>query len=274
MYTRVKTDAEISAMRESGRMLATVLELLVAAVEPDITTKDLALLASRELKALGGKPTFLGYEGFSDVLCVSINEEVVHGIPGDRLILTGDIVSVDFGVTYRGMITDAARSVIVTAGGAIGPKGVKGLPVNEQPVHPQDQPQADAADIKLLDTTLESLDAGIFTARGGCRVGDIAAAIQAVIERKGYGIVKDLVGHGVGHQLHEDPNIPNYGQAGKGQVLESGMTIAIEPMVTRGTWRVRLERDGWTVTTADRMRAAHFEDTILLTDEGAEILTR
>jgi methionyl aminopeptidase len=249
MYTRVKTTAELAAMRESGRMLATVLEVLVATADVGMSTKELSLLAAKELKALGGKPAFLGYEGFSDVLCTSVNDAVVHGIPSEHMVLkSGDIIGLDFGVTYRGMITDAARSVIV------------GTPL--------------PGDEKLLQTTLESLDAGIFAVQDGCKTQDIGAAVQAVLERGGYGIVRDLVGHGVGHHVHEEPNIPNYGKKGKGERLEAGMTIAIEPMATRGDWRVRLHKDGWTILTADGSRSAHFEDTVLITEEGAEILTR
>jgi methionyl aminopeptidase len=249
MYTRVKTDAEIAAMRESGRMLAAVLEVLVATTDVGMSTKEVAMVAAKELKALGGKPAFLGYEGFRDVLCTSVNDAVVHGIPSEHFVLQdGDIVGLDFGVSYRGMITDAARSVIV------------GTP------KPGDE--------KLLQATLESLDAGIFEVRDGCKTEDIGAAVQAVLDRYGYGIVRDLVGHGVGHQVHEEPNVPNYGKKGKGDRLEAGMTIAIEPMATRGDWRVRLHRDGWTVLTADGSRSAHFEDTVLITEDGCEILTR
>ncbi len=248
MYNRVKTDAEIKAMREGGRMLGTVLNTLVSSAEAGMTTKELALLAGRELKALGGKPSIMGYEGFPDVICISVNDEVVHGIPKDQVLQDGDIVSFDFCVTHRGMITDAARSIIIGEGSK------------------QDQ--------NLLQQTLAALDAGIFAARASCHVGDISAAVQAVLDRAHYGIVRDLVGHGVGHEMHEDPNIPNYGKAGKGPVLEAGMTIAIEPMSTRGDWRVRLNPDGWTIHTADGSQSAHFEDTILITEDGAEILTR
>jgi methionyl aminopeptidase len=249
MYTRVKTDAEIKAMRESGRMLGEVLNVLVASVDVGMTTKEIAMIAAKELKALGGKPAFFGYEGFRDVLCTSVNDAVVHGIPSDTYVLQdGDIIGLDFGVSYRGMITDAARSVIV------------GTPKK--------------GDEKLLQTTLESLDAGIFAVHGGCKTGDIAAAVQAVLDRGQYGIVRDLVGHGVGHHVHEDPNVPNYGRAGTGDRLDAGMTIAIEPMATKGDWRVRQHHDGWTVLTADGSRSAHFEDTILITPDGSEILTR
>ncbi len=249
MYTRVKTDSEIKAMRESGRMLAVVLDVLVRSAAVGMSTKEVASIAAKELKALGGKPAFLGYEGFTDVLCTSVNEAVVHGIPSEHYILEdSDIIGLDFGVNYRGMITDAARSVIVGT--------------------------AAKADERLLEFTLESLDAGIFAVKDGCKTGDIGAAVQAVLDRGGYGIVRDLVGHGVGHQVHEEPNVPNYGRAGTGNKLEAGMTIAIEPMATRGDWRVKLHRDGWTILTADGSRSAHFDDTILITEDGAEILTR
>lgn len=249
MYTRVKTDSEIKAMRESGRMLAVVLDVLVRSAAVGMSTKEVASIAAKELKALGGKPAFLGYEGFTDVLCTSVNEAVVHGIPSEHYILEdSDIIGLDFGVNYRGMITDAARSVIVGT--------------------------AAKADERLLEFTLESLDAGIFAVKDGCKTGDIGAAVQAVLDRGGYGIVRDLVGHGVGHQVHEEPNVPNYGRAGTGNKLEAGMTIAIEPMATRGDWRVKLHRDGWTILTADGSRSAHFEDTVLITEDGAEILTR
>ncbi len=248
MHTRVKTDAEIKSMREGGQMLATVLNKLVLTAQVGMTTKDLAQVAGQELKALGGKPSILGYQGFPDVICISVNDEVVHGIPSDRVLKDGDIVSFDFCVTYRGMITDAARSTIIG--------------------------QGSKADQNLLKQTLSALDAGIFAAHGGCRVGDIAAAVQTVLDKGNYGIVRDLVGHAVGHDMHEDPNIPNYGKAGTGPVLEPGMTIAIEPMSTRGDWRVRLNPDGWTIHTADGSQSAHFEDTILITPGGAEILTR
>jgi len=249
MYTRVKTDAEIKAMRESGRMLGEVLNVLVKQTDVGMTTKEVAVIAAKELKALGGKPAFLGYEGFRDVICISVNDAVVHGIPSDHFVLQdGDIVGLDFGVNYRGMITDAARSIIVGS--------------------------AKQADQKLVQTTSEALDAGIFAVKDGCKTGDIAAAVQAVLDRGKYGIVRDLVGHGVGHHVHEEPNVPNYGRAGTGDKLQAGMTIAIEPMATLGDWRVRQHRDGWTILTADGSRSAHFEDTILVTQDGAEILTR
>jgi methionyl aminopeptidase len=250
MYTRVKSEAEIALMRESGRQTALVLQALVEQIEVGMTTKEVADIARRELKAIpdAGKHAFFGYEGFPEVICISVNDEVVHGIPGKYTLQSGDIVGLDYGVNYRGMITDAARSVIVG--------------------------KADPKDEKMLKATLEALDAGIFMVRGGCRVGQIAAAIQEVLERGGYGIVRDMVGHGVGHQVHEEPNIPNYGEKGSGPTLQAGMTIAIEPMSTQGDWRIKMEPDGWTIKTADGSRSGHFEDTVLITEDGAEILTR
>lgn len=248
MTNKPKTPAELAAIRESGRMLATVLGVVGAAITPGITTKELDTIAATELKKLGGKPAFLGYYGFPAVICISINDEVVHGIPGTRVVKSGDLVSFDFGVTYNGMITDAARSVLV------GPHN--------------------KAKQGLLDGTLESLDAGIATVKHGVHVGDIGAAVQAILDSYGYGIVRDLVGHGVGHALHEDPNIPNYGKTGTGPELMAGMTIAIEPMATLGSYKVYTAADGWTVATRDGSLAAHFEDTVLVTETGAEILTR
>ena len=249
MMTRVKTAVEIEKMRISGRMLATVLEYLRGQVQPGQSTKAVADLAAAELKRLGGKPAFKGYEGFPDVICISLNNEVVHGIPrANRIIEAGDIVSLDFGVNYQGMITDAAISLLA---GGVG-----------KPSHK-----------KLVERTEQSLYAGIAAVHDGVKTGDIGAAVQAVIDKFGYGNVRDLVGHGVGHELHEDPNIPNYGKRGHGPRLSAGMTIAIEPMVTLGTDRVWVLDDGWTIITQDNSWSAHFEHTVLITEDGAEILT-
>jgi methionyl aminopeptidase len=252
MFTRVKTQSELVAMRESGAMLAQILRLLATKVAPGSTTKSLADIAAAELKALGGEAPFLGYGGrppFPDVICISVNDQVVHGIPGDRVIDQGDIVSLDFGVKYRGMITDSALSVIA------------GQPVD--PRHAQ-----------LVKVTEQAMQAGINVLCEGIRTGDIGAAIQIILQRHKYGIVRDLVGHGVGHELHEDPNIPNYGRPGGGPELHAGMTIAIEPMATLGGEGVYVDRDGWTILTRDGSWAAHFEHTILITEDGAEILTQ
>lgn len=250
MYTKVKTLAEIEAMRESGRMLALVLAKLREIIEPGQTTKYLDEVATKELRALGGEPAFLGYQGYPAVICISVNDEVVHGIPSaQRMLRDGDIVGLDFGVKYNGMITDSAISVIVG------------------------KPQSREHEI-LLQKTEESLRAGIKQVKAGVRIGDIAAAVQSVLEPAGYGIVRDLVGHGVGHLVHEDPNIPNYGNKGTGDRLQAGMTIAIEPMATLGGYGVTIDRDGWTIRTADHSLAAHFEHTILVTETGSEVLTK
>lgn len=251
MYTKVKTATELSAMRESGRMLAAILSLLSDAVEPGMTTKALANLAASELKALGAEAPFKGYGGqppFPDVICISLNDEVVHGVPSERVVKSGDLISLDFGVKYRGMITDSALSVIV------------GRPLD--PKHAE-----------LVEFTERSMLAGIAVLREGIQTGDIGAAIQIILDRKHYGIVRDLVGHGVGHHLHEEPNIPNYGRPGSGPELHAGMTIAIEPMATLGTESVHVSHDQWTILTNDNSWAAHFEHTVLITEDGAEILT-
>lgn len=248
MMTRVKTEAEIVAMRESGRMLATVLNVLSERIVAGMSTKDLAEIAKQELRSLGGQPSFLGYGDYPDVLCVSVNDEVVHGIPRiDHIVQHGDIVSLDFGVTYRGMITDGAVSVIVG--------------------------RADGRAAHLVETTRRSLMAGIETLHDGVRTGDIAAAVQKVLDAGKYGIVRDLVGHGVGHELHEDPNIPNYGKKGTGPTLSAGMTIAIEPMATLGSYDIKTDADNWTIRSADGSLAAHFEHTVLITKDGFDILT-
>ncbi|HUC79173.1 MAG TPA: type I methionyl aminopeptidase [Candidatus Saccharimonadales bacterium] len=249
MYTVVKNEEEIKNMRESGKILGHVLKVLSSKISPGMSTKDIAEIAKIELKPTGGLPTFLGYNGFPDVICISVNDEIVHGIPKrNKIIKDGDKVSLDFGVTYNGMITDSATSIIV------------GTPKSK-------------ADVELLKNTKQSLYAGISVLKDGVRVGDISDAIQKILDRYGYGIVRDLVGHGVGHDLHEDPNIPNYGQKGSGPILKSGMTIAIEPMATLGSYKIIEDTDGWSIRSADGSMSAHFEHTILITGDGYEVLT-
>lgn len=250
MYTRVKTPDEIIAMRTSGGMLAQVLQMLKRELKAGMTTKQLSDMAAKELKALGGEPAFLGYQGFPEVICISVNDEVVHGIPiSEKVIKDGDIVSLDFGVSYKGMITDSAITVICGGG------------TNKQ-------------HIDLVRYTEESLHEGIATLRHGVRAGDIGYAVERVLNKHKYGIVRDLVGHGVGHMVHEDPNIPNYGRRNTGPELVAGMTIAIEPMATLGREPVQVDSDGWTIRTKDGSMAAHFEHTVLITDDGFEILTQ
>lgn len=250
MQTKVKTNAEIAAMRESGRMLATVLAALKPKVVAGVSTKQLADEAAKELESLGGIPSFKGYQSFPDVICISVNDEVVHGIPStEKIIKDGDIVGLDFGVTYKGMITDSAISVIA------------GKP--KQKGH-----------ILLLTDTENAMMAGVASLKDQVRTGDIGSAIENSLKHRKYGIVRDLVGHGVGHEVHEDPNIPNVGRPNTGPWLSKGMTIAIEPMVTLGSEAVYIANDGWTVLTKDGSWSAHFEHTILITEDGAEILTK
>jgi methionyl aminopeptidase len=250
MYTRVKTAKEIKALRESCRMAATILDTVFAAVEPGMTGIDINEMVKRELKGMGLKAAFYGYQGFPAAICISRNDEVVHGIPNSQELEAGDLLSLDFGVDYKGMISDTARTVIVGEGGDM------------------------AAKKKLIAGTQESLMAAIKVVKDGVQTGDIGAAAQEVMDRYGLGIVRDLVGHGVGHDVHEEPNIPNHGTRGMGDRLKAGMTIAIEPMATLGSHRVVVNPDGWTIRTVDGSLSAHFEHTILITDTGAEILTQ
>lgn len=247
MFTRVKTPEEIKNMRESGKMLAATLKKIKLTVQPGMTGKDISQLCSTELKAYGAKPTFLHYMGYPDVLCISVNDVVVHGIPNNVPFKDGDILSFDFGVTYNGMVTDSAFSMVL------------GKPTKTKQ--------------RLLKVTERSMYAGIEQLKNGVRVGDIGAAVQKVLDTEQLGIVRDLVGHGVGHDMHEDPNIPNYGVSGTGPTLKAGMTIAIEPMATLGGDAVKMDNDGWTIRTADGSLAAHFEHTVLITQDSYEILT-
>ncbi len=251
MYTRIKTVQEIEDMRKSGKILASVHRKLIKEVVPGINTQYLADIAEKEIKKLGGSPAFLGYGHpipFPSVICISVNDEVVHGIPSkEKMLKNSDIVSLDLGVTYNGMITDAAVSVVCGDG------------------NPKVQ--------DFLDDTKKSLNIGLRQLKNGCQVGDIGFAIQNYLESKNYGVVRDLVGHGVGHEVHEDPNIPNFGKKGTGPKLVSGMTLAIEPMATLGGHSVYIKNDGWTVATNDGSLSAHFEHTVLVTDNGFEILT-
>ena len=249
MYNKVKTEKEIIAIRESGRILATVLDKIVGTVTPGMTGLAIDTLAREETKKMGGTPAFLGYQGFPAAICISINDAVVHGIPSNIPFQAGDVIGFDFGVVFDGMITDAARTVV------IGNESSKKV-------------------TKLLQATQRSLNTAIDAVKAGATVGDIAHAAEKVMKAGQLGIVRDLVGHGVGHHVHEGPEIPNYGIPGTGPLLKSGMTLAIEPMATLGDWQVVMDPDGWTVRTRDGSLAAHFEDTVLVIDGGCEILTR
>ena len=255
MMNQVKTPAEIRAIRTSGEILAEVLRRLSAAMEPGQTTKFLGDMAARELQALGGKPAFMGYSPdvhttpFPATICISINDEIVHGIPGKRIIMEGDLVGLDFGVTYDGMITDGAVTVI--AGG-------KPTPVQA----------------KLLTATQQALQLGIEQVQAGARTGDISHAIERRLRRDKLGVIEELSGHGVGHKVHEGPLILNYGRPGTGARLKAGMTIAIEPMATLGGKDIYVDDDGWTIRTSDGSVGAQFEHSVLVTETGFEILTQ
>lgn len=243
----IKSEPEIASMRQAGKIVAGVLEMLRSELKPGMKTKELDDIAARELEKLGAKASFKGYHGFPASLCVSINDEVVHGIPGSRVIKDGDIVSLDFGAIFDGFQGDSAITVGV------------GKTSSEAK--------------RLMETTEAALKAGISAAYDGARLGDISAAIQEYTESRGYSVVREYTGHGIGRELHEDPQIPNFGLAGTGPELKKGMTLAIEPMVNAGDWRTKVGRDKWLVFTADGSLSAHFEHTIAITDGEPEVLT-
>ena len=243
----LKTTSELERMRRAGRVVAGLLERLTKLVRPGVKTKLLDEEALAYLRAQGAKPAFLGYRGFPASICVSVNEEVVHGIPGERVLHEGDLVSLDVGAVVDGFYADAAASVGV---GAISTQAGR-----------------------LMETTRQALEEGIAQALAGNRVSDISSAVQRRVERDGFGVVREFVGHGIGQALHEDPAIPNFGPPHMGPRLKAGMVIAIEPMVTMGGYDVEVLSDGWTAVTKDRSLAAHFEHTVVVTDHGPEVLT-
>ncbi len=245
----LKTREEIEKMRRSGAIVAQVLHEIAELVKPGATTADLDLFAQTRTKELGAKPAFKGYHGFPGTLCVSVNEEVVHGIPSKKRILKeGDIVGVDFGVSLDGWFGDSARTFAV---GRVSPEARK-----------------------LLEITEKSLYLGIDQAKAGNNLFDIGHAVQNFVEGHGYSVVREFVGHGIGKNLHEDPQVPNFGVRGKGMVLKPGMVIAIEPMINAGKPEVRVLADGWTAVTSDKKLSAHFEHTVAITEAGTEILTK
>ncbi len=243
----IKSEEEIAIMREAGRHVAQVLQMLVQRVRPGVVEKELDALVREEFARRGVIPTFLGYQGYPATVCISVNDEIVHGIPGDRAFQEGDVVSIDLGCTYRGFVADAAVTVGV---GRISPEAER-----------------------LIRVTEEALWRGIRAARAGVRLGAIGHAIQTYVEGQGFAVVREYVGHGVGRQMHEDPQVPNYGPPDWGPVLRKGMVLAIEPMVNMGTWRTKRDADGWTVRTADGSLSAHFEHTIAITDGEPIVLT-
>lgn len=248
MAVSIKSEREIQLMRESCKILAKVYEELEKAIRPGVSTKEIDTLAEKLIRSYDCVPNFLNYNGFPGTICASVNEEVVHGIPDkNRILKDGDIISIDCGCIYKGYHSDAARTYAV---GNIS-KEVQ----------------------QLMDVTKQSFFEGIKMAKAGNHLYDISNAIDDYVTPFGYGIVKDLVGHGIGTSLHEDPQIPNFRQKRKGLLLQPGMTFAIEPMINMGTWEVEFLDDDWTVVTRDGLPSAHYENTILITDGEPEILT-
>jgi methionyl aminopeptidase len=249
----IKSAKEIEIMRQSGRIVAEILKIVSEKIKPGMKTKEMDIIAASELKKRGAESSFKGYRGYPATICVSINDEIVHGIPGDRVLKEGDIVSLDFGAIYQGFHGDAAVTI----------------PVGKV---------SDEAK-RLIETTKGTLKRGIAAARDGANLGDVSAAIEEYAKSKGYSLVREYTGHGIGRKMHEEPQIPNtteppYGlQPGTGPVLKKGMTLALEPMLNIGDWRTRVDEDHWTVRTADGSLSAHFEHTIVVDDVEPEVLT-
>lgn len=243
----LKSKREIQTIREAAEILKKIFVRVKPEVQAGVTTDDLDKIAETVILECGGEPAFKGYRGFPKTACISLNEEVVHGIPGNRKLKQGDMVSFDIGSKVGGYYADAARTWVV------------GEPTEVQK--------------KLVDAARGSLLAGLKSYRAGCRIGDLSEAIQKHIESQGFQVVRDYVGHGIGRNIHEDPQVPNYGRAGLGPKIEPGLVIAIEPMVTEGHYAVETLRDGWTVVTKDRKLSSHYEDTIAFTEDGYINLT-
>ena len=245
----IKSPREIELMKKAGRVVALVFEALEGNIKPGMSTQDVADIAEKVIRAEGAYPTFLNYSGYPGAVCVSVNDELVHGIPSRKRILRdGDIVSVDVGATLNGYIGDACRTY---------PVGI-----------------CKENALRLIEVTRDSFFEGVKYARPGARLGDISHAIQMYCESHGYSLPREYTGHGVGSHLHEDPYIPNYGSAGTGPVLKEGMCLAIEPMVAEGHFALRLMKDGWTAKTKDGKLSCHYENSIVITKDGYEILTK
>jgi methionyl aminopeptidase len=243
----IKSPREIEIMRRSGKITARTLTKLIKSVRAGMTTEQIDRMAEESIRSMGGVPTFIGYNGYRHSICLSINNEVVHGVPGPRVLADGDILSLDLGTTFEGYVSDSAITV----------------PIGN----------VSEAAKTLMRVTQECLMLGIAQMQAGNRLGDIGNAVQQHAEAAGYGVVRQLVGHGVGTKLHEEPQVPNYGTAGTGTQLRPGLVLALEPMITEGSYEVETLSDGWTVVTADGKLAAHFEHTIVVTDDGPKILT-
>jgi methionyl aminopeptidase len=243
----IKSERDLEGMRRSGMIAARVRDGVAAAIAPGISTRDIEAIADGLMREAGAESAFRGYHGYPGGICLSINDEAVHGIPGPRRILPGDVVSVDVGVQFEGFIGDCARTVLVA--------------VTDPEVR------------RLAAVGEASLAAGILAARAGNTVTDISRAVQTTVEAQGFSVVRQFVGHGIGRKMHEEPQVPNFVSAGKRVVLKAGMTLAIEPMVNMGAFEVEVMEDGWTVRTLDRLPSVHFEHTVAIRDGEAEILT-
>lgn len=243
----IKTEGQIEKMRKAGAVLKSVLDALRAEIKPGITTNHLDKMAEELIRASGAIPSFKGYQGFPFSICASVDDQVVHGFSNDKPLKEGQLLSVDCGVILDGWQSDSAFSVLVGGG--------------------------TEKDQKLVDVTEECFWIGANMCRAGNRLGDVCHAIQTHAEKHGYGVIRDLCGHGIGQQMHEDPNVPNFGRPGRGVKLQAGMTLAIEPMIAMGDWRVYVEDDEWTVVTRDHSKCSHYEHTVLITDGEPEILS-
>jgi methionyl aminopeptidase len=244
----LKSDNDLEMLRSSGEILARVMRKLESSVRPGVSTKEIDSLAEKLVVAENAIAAFKGYKGYPATVCISVNEEIVHGIPGERMLTEGDIVSLDVGINYRGFFSDAAVT----------------LPVGK----------IDAKKKKLIAVTKRSLEIGIREAKPGNHLSDISHSIQEYVEQNGFSVVRQFVGHGIGRSLHEEPEIPNFGRPGEGAILEKGMVFAIEPMVNMGGWESEILENGWTAVTKDRAPSAHFEHTVAITEHGPVILTK
>ena len=243
----LKSKAELDIMRQSSRILARILAELESLIQPGIRTRDLDLYAEKRAKELGAIPAFKGYRGYPASLCVSVNNEIIHGLPSGRIIQDGDLVSMDFGVLYEGFYSDSALTV---PAGEVSPEG-----------------------LRLVEAAEQAFHKGLEQVREGKRVSDISAAVQASVEGAGFSVIRQFVGHGIGRSLHEESQVPNFGEPGRGPRLKPGMTLAIEPMIAFGGWEADIQDDGWTAVTKDSSLSAHFEHTVALTENGPEILS-
>jgi methionyl aminopeptidase len=243
----LKSRTELETMRQASRIVARILAELEPLVRPGIRTRDLDLYAEKRVRELGAVAAFKGYRGYPASVCVSVNEEIIHGIPSGRIIQDGDLVSLDFGALFEGFYGDAA---ITVAAGEVSPEARRLVEAAEQAFH---------AGFKLF--------------KEGNRISDISAAVQKFVEKAGFSVIRQFVGHGIGRSLHEEPPVPNFGNSGRGPKIKPGMTLAIEPMIAFGHWEAEVQEDGWTAVTKDRSLSAHFEHTVALTEAGPEILT-